>query len=82
MTESIFRSAIDDMIGLNRLFHSAIFALSDLKLFEREIRRLWDMSEGHPRALLDTAAVRQQIVVEHRRTVEPLSSRHAAALAT
>jgi DNA-binding GntR family transcriptional regulator len=53
------------MLEANRNFHFAIFELSPLVLFFREVRRLWQLSEGYRATYLWRPETRARIVAEH-----------------
>lgn len=80
LAQCVFQNRMDEVIEFNRRFHFAIFALSDLKRVVREIQRLWDMSDGYRRALLNTPTIRQQVLDEHLAIIEALEARDSQAL--
>lgn len=80
LAEGIFQNKMDEVIKHNREFHFAIFALSNLKRVVREIQRLWDMSDGYRRALLNTPVVRQQVLDEHLAIIAALEEKNSEAL--
>jgi DNA-binding GntR family transcriptional regulator len=45
--QAIERGDIGDVLRANREFHFAIFDLSPMVQFRREIQRLWQLSEGY-----------------------------------
>jgi DNA-binding GntR family transcriptional regulator len=47
MMDAIDRRDFADVLRLNREFHFAIFELSPLNQFRREVERLWQLSEGY-----------------------------------
>ena len=53
------------MLQANREFHVAIFDLSPLRMFNREVRRLWQVSEGYRATYLWLPETRRRIVDEH-----------------
>ena len=53
------------MLEANRNFHFAIFELSPLELFRREVRRLWQLSEGYRATYLWQRETRARIIAEH-----------------
>jgi DNA-binding GntR family transcriptional regulator len=67
------------LVQLNREFHEAVFGLSPLKTVQREVRRLWEMSDSY-RALYLYGPARQRIAAEHQAIIEALSARDLDAL--
>jgi DNA-binding GntR family transcriptional regulator len=60
------------MLEANRNFHFAIFDLSPLDLFCREVRRLWQLSEGYRATYLWRQETRARIVAEHAAIISSL----------
>ncbi|OLT23171.1 hypothetical protein BJF78_07065 [Pseudonocardia sp. CNS-139] len=63
---------VSEMLRYNREFHFAIFELSPLGLYQREVRRLWHMSEGYRATYLWLPETRQRIVDEHAAIIAAL----------
>jgi DNA-binding GntR family transcriptional regulator len=64
--------SVADMLRANREFHFAIFDLSAMDLIQREILRLWQLSEGYRAAYLWLPDTRVRIVKEHREIIAAL----------
>jgi DNA-binding GntR family transcriptional regulator len=60
------------MLEANRNFHFAIFELSPLELFHREVRRLWQLSEGYRATYLWARETRTRIIAEHQAIIGAL----------
>jgi DNA-binding GntR family transcriptional regulator len=73
MTEAMEAADVSAMLEANRSFHFAIFDLSPLDLFCREIRRLWQLSEGYRATYLWLPETRTRIVAEHAAILSALS---------
>ena len=65
MVRAIEAGNVSAMLEANRSFHFAIFELSPLDLFRREVRRLWQLSEGYRATYLWLPETRARIVSEH-----------------
>ena len=65
MVHAIEAGNVSAMLEANRNFHFAIFELSPLDLFRREVRRLWQLSEGYRATYLWLPETRARIVAEH-----------------
>lgn len=65
MVRAIEAGNVSAMLEANRNFHFAIFELSPLDLFFREVRRLWQLSEGYRATYLWLPETRARIVSEH-----------------
>lgn len=72
MVRAIEAGNVSAMLEANRNFHFAIFALSPLDLFFREVRRLWQLSEGYRATYLWLPETRARIVSEHAAMVTVL----------
>jgi DNA-binding GntR family transcriptional regulator len=72
MVRAIEAGNVSAMLEANRNFHFAIFELSPLDLFFREVRRLWQLSEGYRAAYLWLPETRARIVSEHAAMVTVL----------
>lgn len=72
MVRAIDAGNVSAMLEANRNFHFAIFALSPLDLFFREVRRLWQLSEGYRATYLWLPETRARIVSEHAAMVTVL----------
>jgi DNA-binding GntR family transcriptional regulator len=64
--------SVSDMLRANREFHFTIFEMSPLTLFCREIRRLWQLSEGYRATYLWLPQTRVRIVKEHEQIIDAL----------
>jgi DNA-binding GntR family transcriptional regulator len=80
MVEAIEAENISAILRANREFHFSIFALSPLKLFRREVRRLWQLSEGYRATYLWLPETRERIVQEHTAIIEALASQDIGKL--
>jgi DNA-binding GntR family transcriptional regulator len=65
MVHAIDVGNVSAMLEANRNFHFTIFELSPLDLFRREVRRLWQLSEGYRATYLWLPETRARIVSEH-----------------
>lgn len=65
MVHAINAGNVSAMLEANRNFHFTIFELSPLDLFRREVRRLWQLSEGYRATYLWLPETRARIVSEH-----------------
>ena len=65
MVHAIDAGNVSAMLEANRNFHFTIFELSPLDLFRREVRRLWQLSEGYRATYLWLPETRARIVSEH-----------------
>ena len=72
MVHAIEVGNVSAMLEANRNFHFAIFELSPLDLFRREVRRLWQLSEGYRATYLWLPQTRARIVAEHAAMVTAL----------
>ena len=72
MVAAIDAANVSAMLEANRSFHFAIFELSPLDLFRREVRRLWQLSEGYRATYLWLPETRARIVSEHAAMVAAL----------
>jgi DNA-binding GntR family transcriptional regulator len=72
MVQAINAVNVSAMLDANRAFHFAIFDLSPLDLFRREVRRLWQLSEGYRATYLWLPETRARIVSEHAAMVAVL----------
>jgi len=72
MVRAIEAGNVSAMLEANRNFHFAIFELSPLDLFFREVRRLWQLSEGYRATYLWLPETRARIVSEHAAMVTVL----------
>jgi DNA-binding GntR family transcriptional regulator len=72
MVRAIEAGNVSAMLEANRSFHFAIFELSPLDLFRREVRRLWQLSEGYRATYLWLPETRARIVSEHAAMVTAL----------
>src|SRR2546429_4733025 len=67
MIAAIDSGDVAEVLRCNREFHFAIFALSPLSQFRREIQRLWQLSEGYSAAWWWRGpSARNQINTEHK----------------
>jgi DNA-binding GntR family transcriptional regulator len=74
LVEGIEAGNISAILRANRDFHFGIFALSPLDLFRREVRRLWQLSEGYRATYLWLPETRERIVREHMAILDALTS--------
>jgi DNA-binding GntR family transcriptional regulator len=74
MVKAIEAENISAILRANREFHFSIFALSPLSLFRREVRRLWQLSEGYRATYLWLPETRERIVQEHTAIIDALAS--------
>lgn len=72
MADLVDAANVSAMLEANRDFHFAIFELSSLDLFRREVRRLWQLSEGYRATYLLLRETRARIVQEHAAMVTAL----------
>ncbi len=72
MAAAIEAANVSVMLEANRNFHFAIFDLSPLDLFRREVRRLWQLSEGYRATYLWQPQTRTRIVAEHAAIITSL----------
>jgi DNA-binding GntR family transcriptional regulator len=72
MAAAMAAGNVTDLLRFNREFHFAIFELSPLNLFRREVRRLWHLSEGYRATYLWLPETRRRIVNEHDAIVAAL----------
>ena len=72
MAAAIKAANVSVMLEANRNFHFAIFELSPLDLFRREVRRLWQLSEGYRATYLWQPQTRTRIVAEHAAIITSL----------
>jgi DNA-binding GntR family transcriptional regulator len=72
MVEAMTAGNVSGMLAANRDFHFAIFGLSPLTLFQREVRRLWQLSEGYRATYLWLPETRSRIAAEHVAIVQAL----------
>ncbi|TWG98589.1 DNA-binding GntR family transcriptional regulator [Nocardioides sp. J9] len=63
---------VGEMLGLIRDFHFAIFDLSDLTVFRRQVRRLWQLSEVYRAIYLRLPDSRENIIRDHERMLRAL----------
>lgn len=74
---------IDDLVDgkrLNREFHFYLFSLSPLSLVQREVNRLWKMSELYRSIYLYEEGIRPQVVIEHRRIIAAIAAKDTEAV--
>jgi DNA-binding GntR family transcriptional regulator len=72
MMAAITRQDIAGIMRANREFHFAIFALSPMKQYKREIARLWQLSEGYRHWWWHIPDAAARIDREHKQIVEAL----------
>lgn len=72
MVRAIEEGNVSATLAANRNFHFAIFDLAPLELFTREVRRLWQLSEGYRATYLWLRETRKRIVIEHNAIVSAL----------
>lgn len=73
MMVAIDERNIAEVLRYNREFHFTIFDLSSLNQFRREVRRLWQMSEGYSAAWWwRQPEARKTINAEHRAIISAL----------
>jgi DNA-binding GntR family transcriptional regulator len=72
MVHAMDAANVSAMLEANRNFHFAIFELSPLDLFRREVRRLWQLSEGYRATYLWLRETRARIASEHAAIVAAL----------
>jgi DNA-binding GntR family transcriptional regulator len=72
MVKAIGAGNVSAMLDANRNFHFSIFELSPLDLFQREVRRLWQLSEGYRATYLGLPEPRARIVAEHKAIIQAL----------
>jgi DNA-binding GntR family transcriptional regulator len=70
-----------DMIGLNRQFHFKVFGLSHYQLIQREVERLWTMTDVYIAGKLALPESRLRTIQEHEEIVDALAKRDKKALA-
>jgi DNA-binding GntR family transcriptional regulator len=78
--EQAAEAPLGEVLTANRTFHFMIFALSPLDLINREIQRLWHVSEPYRAAYLSASERRTQIAMEHRAMLEALAEYDLAKL--
>jgi DNA-binding GntR family transcriptional regulator len=90
MAEAMAAGNVSEALSANRDFHFAIFELSSLDLFQKELRRLWQLSEGYRATYLWLPETQKRVVLEHGEIISALrkydlekvvefSARHRAA---
>ena len=62
------------VLHANQQFHFQMFALSPLNLVQRQVERLWQISEPYRAAYLSIPASRERIVDEHAGMLEALAN--------
>ncbi len=73
MMVAIDERNVTDVLRYNREFHFAIFDLSPLNQFRREVRRLWQMSEGYSAAWWwRQPEAKKRINAEHKAIISAL----------
>ena len=72
MIDAIERGDIGDVLRANREFHFAIFDLSPMVQFRREIQRLWQLSEGYRTWWWRLPDATSRINREHRDIIKAL----------
>jgi DNA-binding GntR family transcriptional regulator len=73
MMVAIDEHNIPEVLRYNREFHFTIFDLSSLNQFRREVRRLWQMSEGYSAAWWwRQPEARKRINAEHKAIISAL----------
>jgi DNA-binding GntR family transcriptional regulator len=72
MVAAMDAANVSAMLEANRNFHFAIFELSPLHLFRREVHRLWQLSEGYRATYLWLRETRARIASEHAAMVHVL----------
>ena len=73
MMVAIDERNVTDVLRYNREFHFAIFDLSPLNQFRREVRRLWQMSEGYSAAWWwRQPEAKKRINAEHKAIISTL----------
>ena len=73
MMVAIDERNVTDVLRYNREFHFTIFDLSPLNQFRREVRRLWQMSEGYSAAWWwRQPEARKRINTEHKAIISAL----------
>ena len=73
MMVAIDERNVTDVLRYNREFHFTIFDLSPLNQFRREVRRLWQMSEGYSAAWWwRQPEAKKRINVEHKAIISAL----------
>jgi DNA-binding GntR family transcriptional regulator len=73
MMVAIDEHNIPEVLRYNREFHFTIFDLSSLNQFRREVRRLWQMSEGYSAAWWwRQPEARKRIDAEHKAIISSL----------
>jgi DNA-binding GntR family transcriptional regulator len=71
---------VQELTEANRAFHFAIIELSGLSRLSRLIRQLWDASDIYRTVYFQDSVNRDRINVEHKKIIDALKSRDAAAL--
>jgi DNA-binding GntR family transcriptional regulator len=72
MMDAIAADDISEVLRSNRDFHFTIFELSPMKQFKREIRRLWQLTEGYRTWWWRSAEAADRIDAEHREIIDVL----------
>jgi DNA-binding GntR family transcriptional regulator len=73
MMVAIDERSVAEILRYNREFHFSIFELSPLGQFRREVRRLWQMSEGYSAAWWwRQPEVKKRISAEHKAIIGAL----------
>lgn len=73
MMVAIDERNVTDVLRYNREFHFTIFDLSPLNQFQREVRRLWQMSEGYSAAWWwRQPEAKKRINAEHKAIISTL----------
>lgn len=73
MEAAMVAEDVAGMLTANREFHFGIFELSPLDHFIREVRRLWQLSEGYRAAYLWMPQTRGRVIAEHREIIAALA---------
>lgn len=80
MASGMSSGDVTAMLRANREFHFAIFGLSPLTVYNREVRRLWQVSEGYRATYLWLPETRRRVVEEHEAIIASLRSLDTDAL--
>lgn len=71
---------LEGLVGMNRVFHFLVFALSPLNVVRREVERLWALSDSYRAVYLYQAGARERVVAEHQAMIIALRERDSDSL--
>jgi DNA-binding GntR family transcriptional regulator len=69
-----------NMMDMNRRFHFAIYEAAGLGMVVREVKRLWDLSDGYRALYLYDGEARSRVVKEHEGIIEAVRSHNLELL--